>query len=638
MPTGFPRGQLQFTSAKVIVARAFAPPGAKTAGARRAFDSTESTHGTHVAGIAAGNASTAASGGRVVSGVAPRAYIGNYKALVRTDSGLSPNGNSPELVAAIEAAVADGMDVINLSLGEPEIEPRRDIVALALDAAAAAGVVPVVAAGNDYNDAGAGSVSSPANSEQAIAVGALEVSGSQNRSVHADFSSVGPTTLSLQLKPEVAAPGVDVLSSVPDNGWASFSGTSMASPHVAGAAALLQERHPAWSVTQIKSALVTTGRRAETGGDAVAGPTFVGGGLVSLPDADRPLFFSNFPALSFDLLEGRNYEVPRELRLTDAGGGAGAWNVSVEYVSRARGTTLDIGSTQATVPGVLSMRMMMGNAVANGDTSGYVTLRRGTDVRRIPFWGRMAVPQLGKHRLLPLRSVGLYNGTTAGRPALVTRYRYPEDPSGMGVTTVLRGPEATYRVSIGRRVANFGVVITEQARGTRVEARVVSGTDENRLMGFSALPVNHNPYLDDFREAVPAVAALSPLPGTYTVVFDSAQRAGAGRFTFRYWVNDVTPPVLRVRSRSVPRGRPLLVAAIDRGAGVDPGLTVASVDGDEVSAVFSRGVIRIQTSGLSAGRHTLRLRVSDYQETKNTENVARILPNTRTLTTTFAVR
>ena len=91
-----------------------------------------------------------------VSGVAPRAYLGNYKVFVETDSGLSPNANSPAIVAAIEAAVADGMDVINFSGGEPEIEPSRDIVALALDAAAAAGVVPVVAAGNDYNDLGAG--------------------------------------------------------------------------------------------------------------------------------------------------------------------------------------------------------------------------------------------------------------------------------------------------------------------------------------------------------------------------------------------------------------------------------------------------------------------------------------------------
>ena len=165
MPAGFPKGQERFTTAKVIVARVFAPKSASAASARVAFSDDDSSHGTHVAGIAAGNADTPAGGGRRVSGVAPRAYLGNYKVFVETSSGLSPNANSPAIVAAIEAAVADGMDVINFSGGEPEIEPSRDIVARALDAAAAAGVVPVVAAGNDYNDFGAGSVSSPANSE-----------------------------------------------------------------------------------------------------------------------------------------------------------------------------------------------------------------------------------------------------------------------------------------------------------------------------------------------------------------------------------------------------------------------------------------------------------------------------------------
>jgi len=197
MPPGFPKGQQRFTTAKVIVARAFAPKSAAAPSARLAFSEDDSSHGTHVAGIAAGNADTPAAGRRI-SGVAPRAYIGNYKVFVETDSGLSPNANSPAIVAAIEAAVADGMDVINFSGGEPEIEPSRDIVALALDAAAAAGIVPVVAAGNDYNDLGAGSVSSPSNSVRAISVGAVEIGGNPTTRTHADFSSVGPTTISLR--------------------------------------------------------------------------------------------------------------------------------------------------------------------------------------------------------------------------------------------------------------------------------------------------------------------------------------------------------------------------------------------------------------------------------------------------------
>ncbi len=216
MPEGFPRGDSSFTSAKVIVARAFAPPDAGWPGSARPFDAELSFHGTHVAGIAAGDAGTVApaAGGRPrtqLSGVAPLAYLGNYKALtVPTASGVGLNGNSPEIVAAIEAAVADGMDVINLSLGEPEIDPARDAVAKALDNAAAAGVVPVVAAGNDFGELGVGSVGSPGTSARAITVGAAETA-----SAMASFSASGPTPLGLLAKPDVSAPGVDILSSVP---------------------------------------------------------------------------------------------------------------------------------------------------------------------------------------------------------------------------------------------------------------------------------------------------------------------------------------------------------------------------------------------------------------------------------------
>src|SRR5688572_5890304 len=161
MPPGFPKGQTAYTNAKVIAARAFPPARPAWKHASKPFDPEHSFHGMHVAGIAAGNANTQ-SGGTRISGVAPRAYLGNYKALtIPTDANVGLDGNSPELVAAIEAAVADGMDVINMSLGEPEIEPSRDIVVQALAAAARAGVVAVVAAGNDFEDFGRGSVGSP---------------------------------------------------------------------------------------------------------------------------------------------------------------------------------------------------------------------------------------------------------------------------------------------------------------------------------------------------------------------------------------------------------------------------------------------------------------------------------------------
>jgi subtilisin family serine protease len=633
MPAGFPKGQARFTNAKVIVARAFAPPSSRNPRASRPVEGSLSDHGTHVAGIAAGNPRTRAAG-PVVSGVAPRAFIGNYKALVGTDFGLSPNGNAAEIVAAIEAAVRDGMDVINLSIGEPEIEPRRDIVARALDAAAARGVVPVAAAGNDFNDLGAGTVISPATSASAIAVAAVEMGGSPPTGVHANFSSVGPSSISLRLKPDVAAPGVSVLSSVP-SGWASLSGTSMATPHVAGAAALLVQRHPSWTVAQVKSALVQTGTDARVQGSGAPGPEFQGGGVVSLQRADNPLVFAAPTGISFGLV-ARGARRAVGVRLTDAGGGAGTWEVAGVRREGVSGASVSLPAT-VEVPGTLALAAAALPAAAQGVFSGYVELRRAGEARRIPYWGRVAVAGLAKHRPLVLRQPGVYRGTTDGRPARAVSYRYPEG-RGLGLTTTLRGPEAVYRFTLRQRVANFGVVVTQRGRGSAVEPRAVAGLDENRLVGYGGLPFNNNPYLAGFRNEVPAAGALSPLPGEYAFVFDSATRAGAGRFTFRFWVNDVRPPTLRLRTRSVRIGGSLRVGARDAGSGVYPGSIAARIDGENVSTSFRNGVVLVATSGFGPGRHRLVLRVSDYQETKNTENVARILPNTRELRATFTVR
>ena len=634
MPAGFPKGQSAFTNAKVIVARSFPPPGAP-ASSKVPFVQGDNPHGTHVAGIAAGDANTPAGGGRVLSGVAPKAYLGNYKVFVPTISGATPNANAPEIVAAIEAAVGDGMDVINFSGGEFEIEPSRDIVAKALDAAAAAGVVPVISAGNSYRDEGAGSVTSPGNAADAITVGAAEFTGT--KASFADFSSVGPTPLSLRLKPDVTAPGVNVLSSVP-GGWEFLDGTSMAAPHVAGAAALLRQRHPSWTVAQIKSALVETGSDVRIASDSnvLAGPQFVGGGLVSLPAADQPFIFTDPSGVSFGLPRPGS-QTTRAIRLTDAGGGAGTWQVSVANWSGLAGAQLLVPAS-VDVPGTLTATLSASRTAAQGDATGYVTLRRGADTRHIPFWGRVSVDSLAKHTPRALARTGLHRATTAGQPSLVSRYRYPEDPRGLGVHVQLNGPELVYRVRLRRPVANFGVVITSRSRRSTVEPRVVYGIDENRLAGDAALPVVQNPYLPQYGARVLVAGALKPQPGDYGVVFDSPKAAGAGRFTFRYWVNDVSAPIVRLRTRTVRAGRPLLLTAVDRGSGVYPDSLAATVDGHARDVGYTNGRVSVSTAGLAPGKHRLALRVSDYQETRNDENVARILPNTRFFSAVVQVR
>ena len=286
-----------------------------------------SDHGIHVAGIAAGNNDTPTRSGFRLSGIAPRAYLGNYKALT-TPSEFGANGNSPEIAAAIEAAVRDGMDVINLSLGETEIEPTHDVVARALNAAADAGVVPTISAGNDFGEFGMGSITSPANADKAISVAASSGGhGSPDVDNIADFSSAGPTPYSLTFKPDVTAPGESVLSAAPGGGFVEISGTSMSAPHVAGAAALLRQRHPTWTPAQIKSALVLTGDPVHNGGTAEVNPLREGGGRIDLVRADQPLVFASPTHLSFGLLRP-GATARRKVVLADAGGGEGVWNLT----------------------------------------------------------------------------------------------------------------------------------------------------------------------------------------------------------------------------------------------------------------------------------------------------------------------
>lgn len=640
-PPGFPRGQTDFTSAKVIVARAFPPRRGGWVHASKPFDPVHSFHGTHVAGIAAGNerTQTPVGGGAVetISGVAPLAQVGNYKALtIPTAAGLGLNGNSPELVAAIEAAVEDGMDVINLSLGQPEVPPGRDVVAKALDSAATAGVVPVVAAGNDFDTFGNGGLSSPGSAEQAITVAAS--GGSKPR--QAPFSSGGPTPLGNAFKPDLTAPGVSVLSAHPmrDSGYGRLSGTSMAAPHVAGAAALLRERHPGWTVEQIKSALVVTGSRVNrTNRPARQSPsTRQGGGFVRLPVADVPGIFVSPQGLSFGRVEvsDRPQSESRRLLVRDAAGAESLWAVRIAGPTLRRGVRVTAPTTVEAHDEITITVDVQPNA-REGERTGWVVLRRNGESRRVPFWFRVTKPKLPNVNAGRLSSPGTVAASTAGGTALVHRYRYPE---GTGTARrSLRGPEIAYRVRLSDPVANLGVVVISEASGVAVEPRIVERNDENRLVGRSGLPLVTNPYLERFGRRSATSAALLPGPGEYTLVFDSPSRRTAGSFLFRWWVNDVAPPRIRVPAK---RGRVIRARIVDAGAGVDPASIWYSIDGGRSRRPRfdpRTGLATITLRNAKPGRHELEITAADYQELKNTENVARILPNTRTLKTTVIV-
>ena len=189
------------------------------------------SHGTHVAGIVAANG--------VLQGVAPGASLRGYKVLHAEGW-----GHGSWIVAGIEQSVIDGVHVLNASLGGPG--SPDDPMAQAMDNATLAGVVCVVAAGNSGSNYY--TIDSPGVAKKALTVGATfvfdEIAG---------FSSRGPVEGSYDVKPDVLAPGVYTNSTIPGNGYAQYSGTSMAAPHVAGAVALFLNQYPDFSPDQVKS-------------------------------------------------------------------------------------------------------------------------------------------------------------------------------------------------------------------------------------------------------------------------------------------------------------------------------------------------------------------------------------------------
>ncbi|MFI7604183.1 S8 family serine peptidase [Micromonospora sp. NPDC049366] len=210
-------------------------------------------HGTHVASIIAG--SGAASGGRY-RGVAPDATLLSGKVCEVfgcTDSAI--------LAGMQWAAVDQRADVINISIGgmdTPELDPLEEAIN---QLTAATGALFVVSAGND---GGFAPVSSPATADAALAVGAVD-----RDDVLAEFSSRGPRTGDEALKPDLTAPGVEIVAAraaegvIGDpagEGYVSISGTSMAAPHVAGAVALLAQQHSGWAAGQLKATLMASAK------------------------------------------------------------------------------------------------------------------------------------------------------------------------------------------------------------------------------------------------------------------------------------------------------------------------------------------------------------------------------------------
>jgi minor extracellular serine protease Vpr len=827
-PPGFPKGVTGSTTPKVIVARGFAGPGANSS----PLDRDESFHGTFVAGVIAGVKTdvdagqkgfcSEANGGchpavKGIEGVAPRAYIGNYRVFnvpAPAPFGGCCSANSPEIVAAFEAAVRDGMDIINFSGGGPQADPRTDILIPAVTNVVRAGVVPVISAGNDRDFFGLGTAGSPATAPDAISVGAVanahvfgpslqvmvpgglprmpfvpadtvppswissnqrlldvgsiagvsrqlcgaapggSMSGAialvsrggcpygtktsnaraagavgiviaENRpgdptfpfitalsggtvsdldgvrirgaaaanggvvqarftsditevpttwaGVPTSFTSSGLTPFGHALKPDVTAPGAQVLSStLPEfagDQYAVLDGTSFSAPHVSGVAALLTQRHPAWTPQQMKSALMSTAGPAwaTTSLTEEASVLVEGAGLVNVGSADKPLVFTDPQSLSFGYLVAGGGANSRSISVavSDAGDGAGTWIAEVHPQVASAGATVE--AAPVTLPpggtAVMQVTARASAGAVQGDNFGFVVLRRGGDARRIPYAFSVSRSSLTAAPVTPLKM--LQSGDTRTGDDRAQAYRWPTSPFSIlgifGVDPSVNddGKEKIYSLTITKQAVNAGVVVVKPRPGldAPITARLSSNQpihpwfmgslDENDVLGYAGIPVNVNGQLPDFLYSIGASGGVFLPPGKYYVSVDSGRdlftgKSLAGTYTLRSWINDVKPPTVRILTTRLSSGRPTIVAKVaDAKSGVDP-QSMQLVFGPSTRRDTVRATLYDPATGIAAfaipkealpllpGAQFMQVVVSDYQEAKNinTESTSPF-PNTR---------
>ncbi|MBN3544985.1 S8 family serine peptidase [Fictibacillus barbaricus] len=225
-------------------------------------------HGTHVASTVLGTG--AASEGKN-KGVAPEARLLVGKVLNDAGSGLDS-----WIIDGMEWA-SDNAKIVSMSLGSSEPSDGTDPMAQAVNRLSEEkGALFVIAAGNSGYE---GAIGSPGAADAALTIGAVDKSDEI-----AYFTSKGPRYGDKGLKPDLSAPGVDIVAarsglSSGSGSYRSMSGTSMATPHVAGAAALLLQKNPDWNGTQLKEALMSTSKKLDYS------PYHIGTGRLDVPAA-----------------------------------------------------------------------------------------------------------------------------------------------------------------------------------------------------------------------------------------------------------------------------------------------------------------------------------------------------------------
>ncbi|RCG29352.1 hypothetical protein DQ384_20025 [Sphaerisporangium album] len=308
-------------------------------------------HGTHVASIVAG--SGAASGGRY-KGVAPEAKIALGK--VGGAFGIAESA----LIAGMEwAATEVKAPVVNVSIGGPDGQDIDPVEQAVNTLSERTGTLFVIAAGNS----GPRSIGSPGSADAALTVGAVDVGDRL-----AGFSSQGPRVGDRAVKPDITAPGVEITAAAAEGTasgpYVAHSGTSMATPHVVGAAAILAQQHPDWKGARLKAALMAS---AEPGADLTpyqqgTGRVDVAKAVTQTVVADTPNVWAvvrwpgGGPAVTKQITYANTSAAPVDLALTEDGPFAlSAGHLTVPAGGSASVTlTLASGLAPGTYPGVVT--------------------------------------------------------------------------------------------------------------------------------------------------------------------------------------------------------------------------------------------------------------------------------------------
>ncbi|MFE9171533.1 S8 family serine peptidase [Streptomyces kebangsaanensis] len=406
-------------------------------------------HGTHVASIAAG---TGAKSGGKYKGVAPDAKILNGKVL--DDNGY---GDDSGILAGMEWAAQQGADIVNLSLGGPDtpgVDPLEEAVNRL---SAEKGVLFAIAAGNE----GPETVGSPGSADSALTVGAVD-----KKDKLADFSSTGPRVGDGAIKPDVTAPGVTITAAAAKGsliarevgekpaGYLTIDGTSMATPHVAGAAALLKQQHPDWGYAELKGALTGSAK-----GGAYT-PFEQGAGRIAVDRAMRQTVVADPVSVSFDTQAWPHTDdkpVTEQLTYRNLGTEDVTLTLSLTAMNpkgqAAPAGFFTLGATEVTVPagGKASVDLTADTRLGgtlDGAYSAYVTATGGGQSVRTAA----AVDREVESYNVTVKHIGRDGKPTAGYDTGLFGYSglgadryYQVVPAASGTTTV-RVPKGTYLV------------------------------------------------------------------------------------------------------------------------------------------------------------------------------------------------